>query len=129
MPTIAMHALHYFACIHQAWLNLPEEMADQFPTEEHLRAYALIKTGYCDSNTLVCSSKAEAQRTAAFLKPIDSFAVVTVKDNVVIRYSAQSQSMRAMNRDDFQRSKEAVLDIISAMTKTSRKELEASQPA
>lgn len=120
---------HYFAAVHEAWSNLPEDLALQFPTSEHLRKYAIIKAGYYDSNTLVCPTKASALATAAFVRPTDDFAVVTVKDNIITRYVAQSQSMRAMGNDKFQDSKSKVLDIVSAMVGTSRKALEESKPA
>lgn len=106
---------HYFAAIHDAWLNLPDHIAEHFPTEEHLRKYALIKAGHSDERSQVCSSKAEAQRTAAFIKPMDSYAIVVVRESTVRVYTAQSQSMRAMGKEVFQRSKSEVLDIISSM--------------
>lgn len=120
---------HFFASVHQAWQNLPEDLAVQFPTEEHLRKYCLIKAGYSDSNTLVCPTKASALAMAAFLRPTDEFAVVVVKDNIITRYTAKSQSVRAMGAKDFQASKDAVLDIMAQMTGTTRKALEASNPA
>lgn len=106
---------HYFACIHEAWANLPEEASERFPTPEHLRRFALIKAGYHDSHTLTCSSKAEALRLAAFIRPVDEFAIVTVQDATVTRYSAKSQSMRAMGKRVFGESKAAVLAILDDM--------------
>lgn len=106
---------HQFAEIEEAWRNLPETLAMEFPTSTHLRKFALIKAGYCDKQSIVCSSKAEAVRVAAFIKPIDAYAVVDVSGTVVTRYTAQSQSRRAMGAKVFQESKTAVLDIVSAM--------------
>jgi hypothetical protein len=106
---------HYFACINDAWLNLRDEMAGRFITPEHLRKYALVKAGYCDERTIVCSSKAEAHRLAAFIKPMDEFAVVLVFDATVRVYTAKSQSLRAMGKKDFQESKDKVLEIVSEM--------------
>lgn len=120
---------HYFARIHEAWLNLPEDRAEQFQTEEHLRKWALIKAGFHNSDTLVCSSNAEALRTAAFLRPTDTMSVVLVKGSTVTRYTALSQSTRAMGKTDFQRSKDAVLQIISDVVEVSKKDLEGSNPA
>ena len=62
---------HYFASILEAWKNLPEDMMDEFATSEHLRKRALIRTGYADHRQIVASSKAEALRIAAFIRPID----------------------------------------------------------
>lgn len=106
---------HYFASVHDAWQNLHEDYAADFATSEHLRKYALIKAGYCDRRSIVCASKAEAVRFGAFVKPIDEFAIVTVSEATVTVYTAQSQSMKAMGKVDFQASKTAVLDIVSAM--------------
>lgn len=106
---------HFFACLNDAWSNLPEHLAAQFPSAEALRKYALIKAGYADSRTLVASSRAEAMRLAAFVRPMDEFAVVTTEVCVVTVYTAKSQSMRAMGRKEFAASKEAVLGIVAEM--------------
>ena len=55
----------YFASLHDAWMNLPEATAEQFPSSEHLRKYALIQAGFRDERSIVCASKAEARRLAA----------------------------------------------------------------
>lgn len=104
---------HYFAAIHEAWLNLPENVAEQFPTEEHLRKKSLIKAGYCDETSIVAASKAEALRIAAFIRPIDDFAIVVVQGATITRFTAKSQSLKAMGKKVFQESKQAVLDVIA----------------
>lgn len=106
---------HYFAAIRDAWSNLPETHADRFATPDHLRKHALISTGYRDERTLVASSKAEALRLAAFIRPVDEFAVVVVRDSVVIQWTARSQNMRAMDRKTFGESKQAVLDYCAGL--------------
>jgi hypothetical protein len=106
---------HQFAEIEEAWQNLPEHLAERFPSPEHLRKFALIKSGFCDSQTVVCGSRAEAIRWAAVLRPIDEFSVVTVEGSTVTRYTAKSQSMRAMGKQVFQASKSAVLDVLAGM--------------
>ncbi|WEX10337.1 hypothetical protein [Chelativorans sp. AA-79] len=115
---------HYFASIKEGWENLPENIAAEFPTPEHLRKRALIKAGYYDSHSIVCSSKAEALRLAAFIRPLDEYGVVRVDGAVVTRYTAKSQSMRAMGKREFQASKEKVLDVIASMIEVSRDELQ-----
>jgi hypothetical protein len=105
----------YFASVHEAWTNLPEDMADRYPTEDHLRKWALIKAGYRDERSTVCGSKAEAVRFAAFVRPIDDYAVVVANDCTVTVYTAKSQSMRAMGKETFQESKSRVLDVLAAM--------------
>lgn len=106
---------HYFAALHDAWVNLPEDQAGHFATSEHLRKYALIKAGFADERSLVCASKAEALRVAAFVRPLDEYGIVDVREATVKVYTAQSQSTKAMGKAEFQRSKTAVLDIIAAM--------------
>jgi hypothetical protein len=120
---------HYFASVHDAWANLPETIASEFPTDDHLRKYALIKAGFYDSSTVVCASKAEALRVAAFIRPIDEYGIVIAKDATVTRFTAKSQSMKAMGKDDFQKSKDAVLQILSDMIGTSGKALTQNEAA
>lgn len=117
---------HYFARVHELWLNLPEGEAERWPTAEHLRKWALIKTGFCDERSIACSSKAEAQRLAAFVKPMDDFAVVAVSQAAVKVWTAKSQKKSAMGADDFQRSKTAVLELLESIVGLGRAEGEAA---
>jgi len=108
--SMASHG-HFFASLHEAWSNLPEIEADRFQTAEHLRKWCLIKGGFADQRQIVCASKAEAQRVAAFIRPMDEYAIVVASEAVVTVYTAKSQSMRAMGKKDFAASKDAVLEI------------------
>jgi hypothetical protein len=114
---------HYFASVYEAWLNLPEIDAERFPTADHLRKYALIRAGYCDSREIVCASKTEAVRLGAFVKPMDPYALVAVAGPVVRVYTAKSQKPRAMGRKVFQESKDAVLGVLAGMIEVSREQL------
>jgi hypothetical protein len=114
---------HYFACLRAAWENLPEQAADRFPSPEHLRAYALIKSGWRLERTHVAATKAEALRLAAFIQPIDDFAIVATSGLTVTVWTAKSQSTRAMNKQDFQRSKEDVLAVLADLIGTSKEAL------
>lgn len=111
---------HYFAAIADAWRSLPEDLVEQFATPEHLRRRALIATGWRDQTSIVASSKAEARRLAAFIRPIDEFSVVAVNECVVVRMTAKSQSLKAMGAKDFQASKTDVLDWIAGQIGTTR---------
>jgi len=106
---------HYFACVREAWVNLPEEHAARFASDEHLRKYALIKAGYRNERSIVCASKIEARRIAAFIRPIDDYAVVIVEGAVIAQFTAKSQSATAMSKAEFQASKDAVLGILAEM--------------
>jgi hypothetical protein len=120
---------HYFASIGNAWANLPEGLADTYPTAEHLRKKALIWTGYRDERTIVAASKAEAQRVAAFVKPMDDFAVVTVHEAVVRVWTAKSQSIKAMGAAEFQKSKSDVLDWLDDLLEVERGQVAGSEAA
>lgn len=115
----------FFASIRHAWENLPEEAAIRFATPDALRKFALIRTGYRDERSIACANKAEARRIAAFIRPLDEFAVVTVSDALVTVYTAKSQSTKAMGRADFQKSKQAVLDYVAAMIGVEPEQLSA----
>lgn len=106
---------HYFASVTEAWKNLPEKIAAEFPTADHLRKFALIRTGFRDERKVALASPAEAERIAAFVKPLDEYAVVTVEGQVVTIYTAKSQSYRAMPKGEFQASKTAVLDYLASL--------------
>lgn len=108
----------YFAAVNTAWQNLPEHIAERFATSEHLRKHALIRCGFHDKTSLQASSRAEALRLAAFIRAIDDYAIVTASGSLVERYTAKSQSYRAMPKGEFQASKQAVLDWIAGLIGT-----------
>ena len=103
---------HYFACVNEAWQSLPEDFAERFATPDHFRKFALIKAGFADSRQIVAASRSEALRLAAFIRPIDEYAVVSVSEAVVTVWTAQSQSLRAMGKERFKASKDGVLAAI-----------------
>lgn len=113
-PASARSRGHYFARLDEVWASLPEG-EDRFPSREAMRHWALIKAGYCDQRSHVCASKAEAARTAAFIRPLDPFAIVAAREAVVTVYTAQSQSAKAMGGEVFQASKDAVLAIAEGL--------------
>jgi hypothetical protein len=106
---------HYFVSVNEAWKNLPEDMMDEFPTATHLRKRGLIRCGYADQRQFVASSKAEALRMSSFIKPTDEYAVISVRECVVTVWTAQSQKLRAMGREEFQRSKDDVLTWVASL--------------
>lgn len=101
---------HMFATLRELWLNLPESLADEYPNPEALRKKALIACGYADRESLVCNSRAEALRVAAFIARGDPYAIVKVEGATVMKWSAQSMSGRAMDRKKFHEAKSAILD-------------------
>ncbi len=113
----------YFAVIQWAWDNLPEDVSEQFPTPEDLRARALIATGYAKSRQFVASTNAQAIKLAAFIGFGHDYSVVSVHETIVTELTAQSQSYKAMGREVFQKSKDAVVDYCAAMCGVSVDEL------
>src|SRR5215471_3997013 len=86
----------YFAQLAEAWSSL---RSDEFPSPDHLRKFALVQCGFYDERAVACESSKQAEKIAAFVKPLDDFAVVTV-DGVVVRVLvAKSQSYKSMGRD------------------------------
>jgi len=117
---------HFFAWLHDAWLSLPDDRAMDFPTSEHLRKHALILTGHRDERKLVASSVAEARKIAAFLRPADEYAIISVHGNVVVEWKAKSQSKKAMGGPTFQKSKQDVMDFVSDMLRIETRERSAA---
>jgi hypothetical protein len=114
---------HQFAEINEAWQSLPENLSALYPTPDSLRKYALIRAGFANVTTFAVTSGAEAVRLAAAIQTIDPFSVVEVRRDAVLRYTARSQSMKAMGKADFQRSKQAVLEIVAEMIGVSSSDL------
>ena len=104
----------YFASIRECWLNLSDDQMQRWPYPDALRKWALIAAGFRDERFVVCGSPEEACKIAAFMRPIDPHAVVAVEGSTVIYATARSQSVRAMDRDEFKASKEAVLNLIAS---------------
>ena len=115
---------HYFACIHEAWLNVPDNQADRWPTEDHLRKWALIQAGYRDVRSIVADSNAQAHRIATLIRQIDDYSVVVVSGHAVEVLTATSQKLNAMGREEFQQSKDAVLAILANLVEVSQAQLE-----
>ena len=112
---------HQFASIADAWRTLPESLANQpyAQTPDTLRKHALIRAGFCNLAVLPCGSKAAAERVAAYVQHSDTMAhgycIVEVDGSVVRSFTPHSQSMRAMGKAEFQRSKTAVLEWIDGL--------------
>lgn len=118
---------HYFACIHDAWMNLPDDVALDFPSPTILRKHALIMTGYRTERKLVLSSAAEARKVAKFLQPgdEDEYLIISIAGNVVVEWKAKSQSVKAMGGPTFQKSKTDVLEFLAAMIRVEQRTLES----
>lgn len=117
---------HYFSCVHQAWSNLPEPLAPRFPTSEHLRKYALISTGHCRQRVIVCQSSEDAALLVGMVEAFDEYSVCSVQGAVVTVFTAASQSLKAMGKATFQKSKTDVIDYLAAYIGVTSEELSAT---
>ena len=116
---------HFFAAVNEAWANLPERLAIHYPSAEHLRARALIEAGYCTIADYVCSTRAEAVRWAANLRAEASeYALVVISETVVRVFKPKSQSVKAMGKEEFQASKDAVFAALAKMIGVTTAELQ-----
>lgn len=108
---------HQFAWLTDAIENMPERYQSEpwAQSEEHLRKYALIRTGFFDCQTIAVGSEDEAERWAPVLQQIDSYSIVVSTGDVVYRYTAQSQKMKVMGKEKFQRSKTAILNFVAGL--------------
>ncbi len=106
---------HEFAWLRDAWANLPESLADLYATPEHLRKRALIDGGFYNETIIDAGTNAAALRVASAVRARSEFSLVIVRGPAVVIRDAKSQSRRSMKRDEFQRSKTAILEIVSAM--------------
>lgn len=108
---------HEFAWLKEAWLNLPEDIADQYPSPEFLRKRALIAAGFYDEQIIDAGTRAAAMRVAAGVRnrPGSDFSVIFVRGCFVVIRDAKSQSRRAMKAPEFQASKQAVLETVAEM--------------
>lgn len=103
---------HYMAAVHEAWMQLPEHLALAFPTADHLRRYALIKTGFCTIKKVVGRNVA-----------VNGYAIIVNEDGVTTVYEAKSQSYQAMGKAEFAKSKQAVLDLLAQMVGVTSEQL------
>lgn len=104
---------HFFAVINEAWKSLPEDMADDFPSPEHLRKWALIKAGFCSETRIVCANNTEAMTLATRAKAMDKYSIVAIDGKAVTIWTADSQRRDAMGRQQFQEAKERAIHVIS----------------
>ena len=82
-PVSHKERAYYFASIREAWGNLNADAVARYPDPEALRKWCLIKAGWRKDNYTVCDTNDRATVLAAFLRKLDSYAVVTVKGRIV----------------------------------------------
>lgn len=115
---------HEFAWLREAFNQLPEALAADFPTVDHMRKRALIEAGWYDEQIIDAGSTAAALRVRQFIRSSDDFAHTVVRGGLVVIRTAKSQSVRAMKKADFQASKTAILEVVSSWIGITPAELE-----
>lgn len=114
----------YFAQINSVWKTLPEDMAERFPTAEHLRKYALIKCGYHRHEMRTFDSAEDAQKAALMIRPFERFAVIRAEGCDVHVFTAMSQRRGSgMSDEDRKESQEKVLNWLAESIGVTRSDL------
>ena len=120
---------HEFAWLTEAWRNLPEDIADMFPSPEHLRKRALIDCGFYHETIVDAGTRPAAIRVAAAFRAREEFSLIFVRGHLVFIRTAKSQSRRAMDKKDFQASKTAIMELIAGLLGVSVDELQRARAA
>jgi hypothetical protein len=120
---------HYFAVLKSAWSTLPEVYVQEFASPEALRKWVLIKTGHATFHDTVFETENDAKIMASFMRRRFEYSVFVVRDRVVREWIAMSQSKSAMDKNEFQQSKQDVLEYIAVhMLGTTIEELSSQAP-
>ena len=108
---------HEFAWLRDCWLSLPEQYAMEpwAQSPKHLRKYALVRTGYCTTDTIAAGNNAAALRMAAFIRGREEYTLVSVEGSTVRVFTPESQAKAAMGKARFQESKTAIMDFIAGL--------------
>lgn len=104
---------HFFVCVNESWKNLPEAVAMEYPSSEHMRKRALIKAGYCTQTHIVCRDHHSAIQASALMLGLDEYLMIEIVGLVVTVWKAESQSLKSMGAKKFQKSKDDCLSMIS----------------
>lgn len=114
----------YFAAISDGYDSLPEKLAHRWKNDDHFRKWALIELGWFDETEIELQSPRHANRLMTrlidYAKQQGIYVRVIVEESRVLIRTARSQAAAAMGKDDFERSKRAVLDLIEHMVGVSK---------
>lgn len=106
----------YMAEINKLWKNIPEkfEKAPWAKSSDAFRKFGLIKTGFCDVSIDCFANQEDAIRAAARIgymaRMAHGFAITRAKGDTVECITPHSQSLKAMGKEQFNKSKADVLD-------------------
>lgn len=120
---------HFFACVHTAWMNLPEGIKDApfAVTADTLRKQALIATGHCDTDMITVGTHERAEKVAAFASRLATrlhgYAITQINGSMVYCHTPHSQSLKEMGGERFKRSKQDVLEHLAGLLGVTSDEL------
>ena len=117
---------HFFASIQEAFDNLPEAWAQEFPSAEHMRKWVLIEVGFFHLEEHDFDTEKDAKTFAAAVRRRDEYARIKRVGTSVLIKTAKSQDHRSMKKEEFQASKVAVLEYVSEIIGVKRQEIENS---
>lgn len=115
---------HQFAWLNEAWKQLPESIADLYPSPTHLRKRALIEAGFYHEEIIDAGTAAAALRVAPSFRKLDDFSLVVVRGPLIVRRTAKSQRRHFMDAKEFQDSKSKVMEIVAGLIGVSPDELQ-----
>lgn len=119
----------FFATVKESWATLPEDVALRFPSADHLRKYALIKSGFCTKTDIVCASNSQALILAETAREMDSYALVALNERTVTIWRAESQAYKAMGKERFTASQRAVRDYVAHLLDVPEETLPSEESA
>jgi hypothetical protein len=113
----------FFATVKDLWANLPQKYDGRWCNETLFRATALAMTGFATVVDHVVDTPDEAARFEVMARAmratrsdsVEDYKLVLAQGNVVRIYHPWSQAYRAMDKDTFQRSSQAVMEWCSAL--------------
>jgi hypothetical protein len=106
----------FFAIMADAYLNLPDRWKPLIASKEHLRKWVLCQVGHCDTTATDCGSRAAAERVAALVRHVDTFAVVEVRGSIVTTMVARSIRKRVCPKAMFLPLSEKAYAYLNEMT-------------
>ena len=119
----------YMATVGELYKNWPESAERQFESRDHLRHWALIRTGHCTRSEHVCETHAEAIRLAAALRSVVPYCEIAVARNLVLRLTAQSQKSLAMGAKEFKQSCNDVIEFLCEYVGVTEQQLKERRSA
>ncbi len=94
-----------------------------FINSEHFRAWALCERGWCETMEFNFDDVKDARMVATKFRKRDAYCQILVKGGHITLKEPVSQSAAAMSKDPFLKSKNDVLDLLTAFLGIARREL------